>query len=106
MVSEVETFLDDAIDVDQPMLARALARMQQHVFDDRVGTLAVLHDLFEIASQHVGNLINFATCLFVKVDALQRLLQFTNQLRRNGRKVVDEIQRVFDLVCNARSQLT
>ena len=30
--------------------------MQQHVLDDRVGALAVLHDLVEIALQHIGNL--------------------------------------------------
>src|SRR6185437_14982620 len=30
----------------------------------------------------------------------------TNQFRRNRRKIVDEIQRIFDLVGDARSQLT
>ena len=30
--------------------------MQQHVLDDGVGALAVLHDLVEIALQHIGNL--------------------------------------------------
>ena len=35
------------------MLSRALARVQQHVLDDRVGALAVLHDLVEIVAQGV-----------------------------------------------------
>ena len=39
--------------------------MQQHVLDDRVGALAVLHDLVEIAVQHVHNLVNLSTRLAV-----------------------------------------
>ena len=50
-----------------PVLAGALARMQQHVLDDRVGALAVLHDLFEIALQHIGDLGDFRTQLAIKL---------------------------------------
>ena len=39
-----------------PVLAGTLARMQQHVLDDGIGALAVLHDLVEIALQHVRRL--------------------------------------------------
>ena len=49
MIGEIEAFIDQGIDVDRPVLAGTLARMQQHVLDDRVGALAVLHHLFEIA---------------------------------------------------------
>jgi hypothetical protein len=35
------------------MLARALARVQQHVLDDRIGAPAMLSDLVEIISQRV-----------------------------------------------------
>jgi hypothetical protein len=34
MVSEVETLIDDGIDLNGTALAGALARMQQHVLDD------------------------------------------------------------------------
>ena len=42
------------VDIGGPVLARSFARMQQHVLDDGVGALAVLHDLFEIALQHAA----------------------------------------------------
>ena len=48
------------------MLAGAFARMQQHVLDDRVGALAVLHDLVEIAVQRVGDLGDLRARLVVE----------------------------------------
>ena len=53
VIGEIEALLDDGVDIGRPVLARTLARMQQHVLDDRVGALAVLHHLFQIALQHV-----------------------------------------------------
>ena len=35
MIGEVKAFLDDGVDIDGPVLARAFARVQQHVLDDR-----------------------------------------------------------------------
>ena len=58
VIGEVEALLDDRVDVGGPVLARSLARMQQHVLDDRIGALAVLHHLFEIALQHVGEFVD------------------------------------------------
>ena len=46
--------------------------MQQHVLDDRVGALAVLHDLFEIALQRVRDLADFPARLIVEVHAAKR----------------------------------
>jgi hypothetical protein len=37
--------------------------VQQHVLDDGIGTLAVLHDLVEIALQRIGNLANLGSQL-------------------------------------------
>ena len=54
VIGEVEAFLDEGVDIDEPVLARAFARVQQHVLDDRIGALAVLHDLVEIALQRIG----------------------------------------------------
>ena len=42
--------------LNRPVLSRPLTRMQQHVLDDRIGALAVLYDLVEIALQRVGDL--------------------------------------------------
>ena len=49
VIREIETFLHQRVDVDRPVIAGAFARMQQHVLDDRIGALAVVRDLFEIA---------------------------------------------------------
>ena len=58
VIGEIEAFLDDRVDIGGPMFARALARMQQHVLDDRIGALAVLHHLFEIALQHMREFVD------------------------------------------------
>ena len=65
VIGEVEALLDQGVDVDRPLLARALARMQQHVLDDGIGALAVLHDLFEVA---------LAACRSDLVDLAARLV--------------------------------
>ena len=65
VIGEIEAFLDKGIDIDRPVLAGALARMQQHVLDDRVGALAVLHDLVEIALQHIRHLVDLRARLAV-----------------------------------------
>src|SRR5262245_8515563 len=53
VIGEIEAFLDQGIDIDDPVFPRAFARVQQHVLDDGIGTLAVLHDLVEIAPQRI-----------------------------------------------------
>ena len=49
MVGKFEAFLDKAIDRDRSMLTRTLVRMQQHILDNSIRTLAMLDDLVEIA---------------------------------------------------------
>ena len=59
MIGEIQALLDERVDIDEPVLTGTLAGVQQHVLDDRIRPLAVLHDLFEIAAQRVhqfGNL--------------------------------------------------
>ena len=80
--------------------------MQQHVLDDRVGALAVLHDLVEIALQHIRNLADLRAQLVVEIGSGKRLPQFVDKLDRDGREIVDEIERVLDLVRDAGGQLT
>src|SRR5262245_33466191 len=67
---KIEAFLNNGIDVDNPMFARAFARVQQHVLDDGIRPLAVLHDFVEIATQCVSQFLNVRTSFIVKWYAL------------------------------------
>ena len=60
MIGEIETLLDEGVGVNQPMFARSFARVQQHILDDGVGALAVLHDLVEIVAQGVSQFSDFS----------------------------------------------
>ena len=71
VIGEIEAFLDEGVDIDRPVFTRAFARVQQHVLDDGIGTLAVLHDLVEIALQRIRNLADLRSQLVVEV-ALQQ----------------------------------
>src|SRR6516164_4747034 len=80
--------------------------MEQHILDDRVCTFAVLNDLAEIVPQGVDKFGYFSACLVVRLELTHGLLQLIDQLDRHPREVVDEIERIFDLVSDAGSQLT
>ena len=105
MIGEIEALLDESVDVDRPMLAGPLSRMQQHVLDDCVGALAVLHHLVEIALQHIGDLADLPALLVIEMHAAKRLAQFVDQFDRDRREIVDEVERIFDLVRDPRRQL-
>jgi hypothetical protein len=80
--------------------------VQQHVLDDGVGTSAMLHDLAEIVAQRIRQFGDFAACLVVGLHALQGFMQFIDQFHRNAREIIHEIERVLDLMGNARGELT
>ena len=46
VIGQIETIIQKRIDIRGPLFAGALARMLQHILDDRVGALAVLNHLF------------------------------------------------------------
>src|SRR5262245_9473338 len=79
--------------------------MQQHVLYDRVGTLAVLYDLVEITLQHVRNFGDLTLQLVAKAGFGKHLPQFVDQFDRNGRKIIDEIERILDFVRDPGSEL-
>jgi hypothetical protein len=79
--------------------------MQQHVLDDGVGPLAVLNDLAETVAQCIGQFCDFGSRLVVGRHPPERLLQIVDQLDRNAREVVNEVERVLDLMGDTRSQL-
>src|SRR6476619_7242198 len=56
VIGEIEALIDQGVNIDRPVLSRAVTRMQQHVLDDRIGALAVLNNLVEIALQRIGDL--------------------------------------------------
>jgi hypothetical protein len=60
-------------------LSGTLTRMQEHILDDGIGTLAMLHDLVEIALKHVRNLADLSLKLAVKLGRSERFAQFINQ---------------------------
>jgi hypothetical protein len=74
VIGEIEALLDEGVDIDDPVLARAFARMQQHVLDDAIGTFSVLHDFVEIAPQGRRQLVDLGASLFIERDAFQRVL--------------------------------
>ena len=79
--------------------------MEQHVFDDRVGALAVLHDLVEVAADGFEQLVGLLAPSVVERRCLDHVGKFADQLARQGRKIVDEIERVLDLVGDAGGEL-
>ena len=70
-----------------------------------VGALAVLHDLFEIALQHLRQLVDLFARLVVERGRLEHVVQFVDQFGRQRREIVDEIERVLDLVRDAGGEL-
>src|SRR4029453_3327285 len=80
--------------------------MQQHVLDNGIGALAVLDDLVEIGLQRIRNLADLRSQLAIEVGASKRMPQFINQFDRDAREIIDEIERVLDLVRDACGKLT
>ena len=107
MIGEVQRLIDQGVEIDLATLARDPARMLQHRFDDVVGALAVLGDLVEIAGQHLDRLVDLGARVLVERGDARRgaLLQLVEQLDRQPGEVVDEIERVLDLVRDAGGQL-
>ena len=79
--------------------------MQQHVFHDRIGALAVLHHLLEIALQHVREFVDLFPRLVVELGRREHVVQLVDQFRRQRREIVDEVERVLDLVRDAGGEL-
>ena len=112
VVGEAGVFVEQGVDVGGLPLARAPPH-RQHVLDDLVGALAVLADALEVAGEIACDLVDQRAALLVflfvlpvalagRLQLLQKLLQ---QLFRDFREVLDEVQRVPDLVSDARGQL-
>ena len=81
--------------------------MLQHALDDAIGAASVLSDLFQIAGQHPDRLIDLGA--LVVIERSDRggsgFLQFVEQLDRKVSEIVDEVERVLDLVGYTGGQL-
>jgi hypothetical protein len=79
----------------------------QHRLDDTVGAFAVLGDLLQVASQHHRNLLDLCALLFGQCGEARRggFLQLAQQINRQSGEVVDEVERVLDLVRDAGGEL-
>ena len=102
VIGEVQRLLDQRVQIDSLPVAAAAARVLQHASDDAVGTSAVLGDLLQVAGQHADRLDNLGAFAVVeRGDRARGLLQLVQQFDRQAGKVVDEIERVLDLVRDA-----
>src|SRR5688500_18849566 len=63
MISEVQGFLDQGIQIDAPALACAFAGVKEHVLHNRVGTAAMLDDLAEVTPEGGTNILDLITRL-------------------------------------------
>ena len=88
------------------MFAASFAGMQQHVFHNRVGAFAVLYDLAEIVLQERSQFIDFLVDLIGERDLFHHFIELVRELNRKCREIVDEIERVLDLMRDAGGELT
>jgi hypothetical protein len=70
--------------VSTSLFAGALARMQQHVLDDGIGALAVLHDFFEVVLQHLGEFVDFLPKPVGQGSGFEQVIQFVGAECRPG----------------------
>src|SRR5208337_3800257 len=93
------------VEIRRRSLAGTLARMQEHVLDDRVSALAVLDDLVEVAVNRADQLFRLLALARLERRALDHIGELADQLARQGREIIDEIERVLDLVGDAGGEL-
>ena len=81
--------------------------MIQHASNDAIGALPVFGDLFEVAGQHLDRFVDFGARVLVEPgDRRSRSrLQLIQQFDRETGKVINEVQRVLDLVRDPGGEL-
>ena len=71
--------------------------MKQHALYDRIGALAVMHDLLEIGTQHIGQVFDISLRLRINRQAAHSVPQLS---------IVDEVERVLDFMGDTGGELT
>ena len=79
--------------------------MQQHVFHDGIGALAVLDHLFEVVLQKSRQFVDFLAHLFLERGGPEHVIEFIGQFGRKCGEIIDEIERVLDLVRDPGGEL-
>jgi len=107
MIGEVERLFDERVDVGRLPITAAAARMRQHAFDDPVGAAPVLGDFAEVPGEHLDDFIDLGVRFLIERGHgwLRRLLQLVQQLDREVGEIIDEVERVLDLVSDAGREL-
>src|SRR6516225_2795156 len=106
VIGEIQGFLGERVQIGRLPLFAAATRVLQHASDDAVGTAAVLDDLLQISRQQTGCLDNLGTFGGVKsADRVRCFLQLVQQFDGEAGKVIDEVERVLDLVGNPGGHL-
>jgi hypothetical protein len=71
------------------------------MFLTMASAFAVLHHLVEIVAQGIRQFGYFGKRIIIGLHCAESFLQLVNQFRRDTREIVDEIERIFDLVSDA-----
>ena len=107
MVGEPDVLVDQPIDVGLLPAGGAPSHLQ-HVGDDPVGALAVVLDQLQVAAQVLEDLADLPPLIFVQAAVLvllHDLLDLLEKLRGHLGEVLDEVERVLDLVGDPGRQL-
>src|SRR5262249_58437282 len=78
----------------------------KHMLNVRIGEVDVLQDFFKLPKQHVPEFGELLPVLSVEFYAVQGLTDFINRSGGDRREVVDKIERILDLVRDARGELS
>ena len=105
-VREVQRLIDHRVQIDHAPFARGPARMLQHALHDAVGALPMLDDLLQIALEQHRQVLDLGADGVPQRFGGKHLPQFVDQLGGEGGEIVDEIQRILDLVRDTGGELT
>ena len=106
MVSELYILRENGIKIRHLAFIRVATRVHQHVANDIVGPLAVFTYLRDTLLQVLKDFLNIFRFAGRNSFALFRegCPKFVNQPHRDFREVSHKVQRVLDLMRDARSQ--
>ena len=101
MIRQAQEFISQRIEISGLFYARARPRVFEHAFDDGGGAFAVVVDFGEVLLQIIGDRDDFGV-----IARLYFLLHLAEHFSTNFGEVVDEVQRILNLMGNARREFT
>ena len=107
VIGEVQSLLDEHVQISSLPVAAAAARVLQHASNNAVSAATVLDDFLQISGQHANCLDKPGTLAGIEgTERTRGILELVQQFDREAGKVVDEIEGIFDLVRDACSYLS